>query len=395
MNVAPASPSARRVFAGAFTATFITFLGVGAVVPALPRYVTGPLGAGEIAVGIVMGSFAFTAVVLRPVGGRLSDRRGRRTVAVTGATLTAIAGCIYLLPLDIPGLILARLILGVGEGWLYTASAAWVVDVTPEERRGETIGIFGMSIWLGLSLGPPIGEALRAIGGYDLVWAFAAVAPAIGAVIAYRTPEDKLALPRADSTEHQDLLPRGALLPGLALGCAVIGFAAMQGFVILMLEDRNVAHGATVFTAFAVAVAVTRFVLSWLPDRIGAERTAAIAAVGHATGLSILALAHSLPVALGAAVVQGVGYSLLFPALALLAVQRVDEQSHGAALGFFTAFFDAGMGLGAPLAGAMAVVLGYTGMFLIAAMLSLAGGLLTLTGMGAKVVPQTGSATGA
>jgi MFS family permease len=383
------------VFAGAFTATLITFLGVGAVVPALPRYVTGPLGAGEIAVGIVMGSFAFTAVVLRPVGGRLSDRRGRRTVAVTGATLTAIAGCLYLLPLDIPGLIMARLVLGVGEGWLYTAAAAWVVDVTPEERRGETIGIFGMSIWLGLSLGPPIGEALRAIGGFDLVWIFAAVAPAIGAVIAYRTPEDKLMRPRAAETEHEDLLPRGALLPGLALGCAVIGFAAMQGFVILMLEDRNVAHGATVFTAFAVAVAVTRFVLSWLPDRIGAERTAAIAAVGHATGLSILAFAHSLPVALGAAVVQGVGYSLLFPALALLAVQRVGEQSRGAALGFFTAFFDAGMGLGAPLAGAMAVVLGYSGMFLIAAMLSLAGGVLTLTGVGAKVVPQTGSATGA
>jgi hypothetical protein len=43
----------------------------------------------------------------------------------------------------------------------------------------------------------------------------------------------------------------------------------------------------------------------------------------------------------------------------------------------------------------MAVVLGYSGMFVIAALLSLAGGLLTLTGVGAKVVPQTGSATGA
>ena len=174
---------------GAFSATLITFLGVGAVVPALPRYVTGPLEGGEIAVGIVMGSFAFTAVFLRPVedvspisaaGGR-SPSRARRS--------TAIAGCLYLLPLDIPGLILARLVLGVGEGWLYTAAAAWVVDVTPEERRGETIGIFGMSIWLGLSLGPPIGEALRAIGGFDLVWAFAAVAPAVGAVVAARTPE--------------------------------------------------------------------------------------------------------------------------------------------------------------------------------------------------------------
>ena len=386
------------MFAGAFSATLITFLGVGAVVPALPRYVTGPLEGGEIAVGIVMGSFAFTAVFLRPVGGRLSDQRGRRTVAVIGATLTAIAGCLYLLPLDIPGLILARLVLGVGEGWLYTAAAAWVVDVTPEERRGETIGIFGMSIWLGLSLGPPIGEALRAIGGFDLVWVFAAVAPAVGAVVAARTPEH--GRPPAAAGSESVLLPRGALLPGLALGCAVIGFAAMQGFVILMLEDRDVAHGATVFTAFAVAVAVTRFLLSWLPDRIGAERTAAIAAAGHASGLAILAVAHSLPVALAAAVVQGVGYSLLFPALALLAVQRVGEQSRGAALGFFTAFFDAGMGLGAPFAGAMAVLIGYSGMFWIAAAFSLAGGALTLRGAGARLaasrgVASTGSATGA
>jgi MFS family permease len=359
---------------------------VGAVVPALPRYVTGPLEGGEIAVGIVMGSFAFTAVFLRPVGGRLSDQRGRRTVAVIGTTLTSFAGCLYLLPLDIPGLILARLVLGVGEGWLYTAAAAWVVDVTPEERRGETIGLFGMSIWLGLSLGPPIGEALRAIGGFDLVWVFAAVAPAIGAVIAARTPEPRRPRPvLTDGAPEQALLPRGALLPGLALGCAVIGFAAMQGFVILMLEDRGIGHGATVFTAFAVAVAVTRLLLSWIPDRIGPERTAALAAVGHASGLAILAVAHSLPVALAAAVVQGVGYSLLFPALALLAVQRVGEQSRGAALGFFTAFFDAGMGLGAPFAGAMAVLLGYGGMFLIAALVSLAGGALTLTGAGAKL----------
>jgi MFS family permease len=126
--------------------------------------------------------------------------------------------------------------------------------------------------------------------------------------------------------------------------------------------------------------------LSWLPDRLGPERTAALAAAGHASGLAILALAHSLPVALAAAVVQGVGYSLLFPALALLAVQRVGEQSRGAALGFFTAFFDAGMGLGAPFAGAMAVVLGYGGMFVIAALLSLAGAALTLSGTGTRLV---------
>jgi predicted MFS family arabinose efflux permease len=248
--------------------------------------------------------------------------------------------------------------------------------MTPPERRGGVIGLFGMSIWLGLSIGPAIGELLRNIGGYDAVWWFAAAAPAAAAALALRIPDS----PRSVATGETSLLPRGAFLPGLALWCSVIGFAAMQGFVILMLESRDIGHGAAVFTLFAVAVALTRLGLSWLPDRIGAERSAAIAAVGHASGLAILATAQTLPVALLGSLVMGAGYSVLFPSLALIAVQRTGEERRGAALGFFTAFFDAGMGIGAPLAGAAAATMGYTGMFWAAAALSLAGAGVTLRG---------------
>lgn len=369
--------SARRLFAAVFSATLLVFLSIGAVVPALPRYVTGPLGKGDVAVGIVMGAFAFTSVFLRPVGGRMADQRGRRLVFIAGCGLMAVAGLVYLLPWGLAGLILARLILGVGEGWLYTAAASWVVDSTPEERRGSVIGLFGMSIWLGLSLGPAIGEGLRGLGGYDAVWIFAAAAPAIAGLLALRIPEQRRTV---HAGEDATFLPRGALLPGVALWCSVLGFAAMQGFVILMLEDRDIGHGAAVFTVFAVAVALARLTLSWLPDTIGAERSAAIAAAGHASGLAILAVAQSLPIALAGALIMGTGYSVLFPSLALIAVQRTGEERRGAALGFFTAFFDAGMGIGAPLAGAAASGLGYTGMFWGAALLSLAGAAVTLRG---------------
>src|SRR5689334_1221192 len=131
--------SGRRLFAAVFAATLLVFLSIGAVVPALPRYVTGPLGHGDVAVGVVMGAFAFTSVFLRPVGGRISDRRGRRVVFVAGCALMAAAALIYLPPFGLAGLVVARLVLGVGEGWLYTAGASWVVDATPEERRGNVI----------------------------------------------------------------------------------------------------------------------------------------------------------------------------------------------------------------------------------------------------------------
>ena len=65
-------------FLGVFSATLLCFLAIGAVLPILPRYVTEELGAGDVAVGVVVGAFAITALVGRPIGGRLADRRGRK-----------------------------------------------------------------------------------------------------------------------------------------------------------------------------------------------------------------------------------------------------------------------------------------------------------------------------
>ena len=51
------------------------------------------------------------------------------------------------------------------------------------------IGLYGLAIWTGLTLGPPIGVLLLDAGGFDLVWAFACGAPVLGALIASRLPE--------------------------------------------------------------------------------------------------------------------------------------------------------------------------------------------------------------
>src|SRR3954467_10655779 len=98
---------------GVFAAVLCGFLAVGAVLPVLPRYVRGPIGAGDLAVGVVVGAFAFTAVLGGPVGGRLSDPRGRRAIVLAGLLICAAAGALYLVPAGVPGLVLARLVLGV------------------------------------------------------------------------------------------------------------------------------------------------------------------------------------------------------------------------------------------------------------------------------------------
>jgi MFS family permease len=385
-------------FAGVFGATLLCFLAIGAVLPVLPRYVTGPVGAGDLAVGLVVGAFAATAFVGRPIGGRLADRRGRRSVVLAGLLICAVAGALLFLPFGVAGLVVARLVIGLGDGWVFTAGVTWIVDLAPAERRGQAIGIFGLAIWGGLTIGTVLGEAVYAVGGFEAVWAFATLSPLAGLLVA-RTVPDHHRPPAGEAgaaPPSAPLLPRAALRPGVALALANVGYGTMAGFVVLHLDAQGIGSGALVFTAFAASVVVTRLFLGRLPDRIGPRRSAFFAALAQAAGLALVAVAPSIAVALGGALVMGAGTSLIFPSLALLVVRRVDDAGRGAAMGAFTAFFDAGVGIGAPLAGAVAALTDYRTAFGVAAGFALAG---AITGVLQRRRPAPGphppAATGA
>ena len=360
---------AHAAFAGIFVVTGLGLLSVGATLPVLPRYVTGELDGGDLEVGIVTGAFAITGLACRPLAGHLADRRGRKRVVLIGALLTAASGLMLFVPAGIPGVIVSRLLLGAGEGSVYTAGSAWIVDLAPPERRGRIIGLYGLAIWGGLALGPPLGELILHATSFEMVWAFATAAPLLGALVAMRIVERFQ--PRDDFEYERRLISHEALRPGLGLSLAIVGYAAMAAFIVLHLDERGIGHGATVFAAFAATVVATRVLAGWVPDRYGPIRSAVGAAVVEAAGLVVIAGSHSLAAAIAGAVAMGAGFSLLFPSLALVVVNRVPEERRGVAMGTFTAFFDLGMGVGGPLAGAAAAAGGYEAAFVLAAAFAL------------------------
>ena len=360
---------------GIFFTALLCFISIGAALPTLPTFVRGPLHSGDVAVGLVVGSFALTSVVCRPVAGRQSDHRGRRVVMVAGALAMALGGVLYLLADNVGTLILARLVVGAGEGAVYTAGATWAVDLAPEDRRGFALGLFGLAVWGGLSLGPLAGELLRSGAGYDAVWTLTAALPVAAALIALRLPEPEFPA-LSPQAEREALLPKAAHRPGLALALANVGYAALAGFGVLALKARGIEGGAIVFTAFAVAVFASRLVLSRVPDRAGARATATAAGLLEALGLTVIAAAGSLGLALAGALIVGVGFSMLFPSLALMVVGEVTDDRRGTAMGAFTAFFDIGVGLGGPIAGATAALFGYPAVFYLSAAAALGTAVL-------------------
>jgi MFS family permease len=91
------------------------------------------------------------------------------------------------------------------------------------------------------------------------------------------------------------------------------------------------------------------------------------AGIAETIGLALVAMATAWWTAVAGGIVMGLGFSMLYPSLALVVVERMPASQRGAGLGAFTAFFDAGVGLGGPLAGAIAALAGYPAAFWAAA----------------------------
>jgi MFS family permease len=279
---------------------------------------------------------------------------------------------------------------------VFTAGSTWIVDMAPVERRGRIIGLYGLAVWTGLSCGPPIGDLLLKLGSYELVWAFATAAPLIGAVIASRLPDPHTPAPRE---ETRTLIARESVRPGIVLSLGVVGFAAVASFIILHLDERGLGHGTLAFTVFAATVVLTRLIGGDLPDRIGPMRCAIGAALIEALGLALIALSPNLIVTLAGACLMGAAFSTLYPALLLVVVDRVPDTRRGSAVGTFTAFFDIGVGLGAPLAGAAVTVGGtYAAAFWLAAACAAIGAITVATrvrtAVGARAAPAVSAAGG-
>ncbi len=396
-----------------FIATLINVLGIGAVIPVLPLFIKGPVGGGDLAVGLVIGAFSFTGILMRPIGGRIADRRGRKRVHILGIAISALGAALLFIPAGVPGLIISRLLVGIGEGWVYTAGITWIVDLAPKEGRARIVGLFGISVWGGITIGAVLGSVILDSAGYNAVWAFAVVAPLIAILIASQIPaaratkqsageelaeaelvggEVEVNQPRrealAASLNERGLLrwvPSSTLRPGTALAMVALAYGSFMSFVVLLLDQRGIGHGASVFTAFTASFVITRLLLSSIPDRIGSRPTILIAGLIQAAGLVVVARAASLPVALVGAIFAGGGMSLVFPSLAVIVIENTDSARRATALGAFLAFFDIGVGLGAPLAGVIASLgsgNNYSAAILVAAVISAGGAMVGFFGTG-------------
>jgi predicted MFS family arabinose efflux permease len=347
------------------------FTSTGVAIYALPLWVTGPVGSDMSGAGFAFGVFAVSALILRPVAGRLADTWGRRPLLIGGALLSALGmlGTAYADNLVL--VVLLRLLLGVAEAAFFVASLAALADLAPPSRMSEAVSYNSLGLYLGLAFGPPLGELLVRAAGFTAAWYGAAVLSLVAVVVAFGIKDVRS---RSTSTAGRaKLIHWKAVPPALGFFASVVAMGALFAFGSLQADAVGLVPVSTPLFIYGLVVVAGRLLLARVLDRFPALLLGAIALAIIGCGLMIMAL-WSAPIgmALGAAV-MAFGVTLSTPAFfsAIFATAKPSER--GAASGTASVFLDLAIAGGPMLLGLAAQASGIPFAFGLAAAVVLVG----------------------
>jgi len=138
-----------------YCAVFAQYFTFGGVVTLLPIYAKS-IGMEALHVGMSLGAFAITFIIVQFPSGIISDRFGRIKPTTIGLFTGAVS--LVLLPsIETFALLAAVMALyGIAYGALFPSISALVADHTSTEERGIAMGIFHALLTAGVAIGAPV-----------------------------------------------------------------------------------------------------------------------------------------------------------------------------------------------------------------------------------------------
>ncbi len=348
---------------------FAVYLTIGMTLGVLPGYIKNDLKQGSLVVGIVIGLQSLATLVTRAYAGKLTDTRGAKTSNHLGIVLVLLSGVVYLIALWLSpyaGLatslfLLARMVHGVSESLAVTGALTWGIGLVGAQKSGKVMTWNGIAMYAGIAVGAPLAIWMKGALGAGCVFAMIFLLSTVSWLATVKLP----ALPVDAAHIRTPFYKVVGLIAGQGLGLAfsAIGFACISSFIFLLFTQQRWGAPSMAFMAFGAAYIVTRILFSSFPDRFGGYAVALVSLVIEAAGQLLIASASSAAMAIAGCSLTGIGFSLIFPALGVLAIKKVAPQMRGTALGAYAAFFDLSLGLAGPAAGIIAGWYGYAAIY--------------------------------
>lgn len=372
------SRSSARHIIGFTVLSFVVYLAIGLPLAILPEYVHMRMGYHASLAGLVVSIQYIATFLSRPWAGRISDQKGAKISVLWGMGACTFSGLLLLgaaaLHRDPPWLsliclIASRLVLGIGESLGSTGATLWGIASAGPEHTAKVISWNGVSTYGALALGAPLGVVM------EVHWGLASVALLTIIVcagsIGFAAIKPSVPVAPGEHLPFRNVL--GRVTPhGMGLALGGVGYSALATFVTLFYVSRHWSGAALCLTAFGMAFITARLLFIRSINAFGGFPVAKACLIVESLGVLLLWRSFSPWMALCGAALTGCGYSLVFPALGVEAVERVPLENRGTALSVYTVFADVSFFLVGPVAGAVIGAFGYRSVFLFALLCVLA-----------------------
>lgn len=333
---------------------FVQMAGAAMILPILPLFAERQFQMTPATVTLLVSSYFAAQFLAGPFIGRMSDRYGRVPLLVISQLGSALSFIVMAAAGSAMMLFVARVIDGITGGNIIVAQA-YVTDVTPKEKRTESLGYIMAIFGIGFIIGPALGGLLSAWLGPRIPFVIAGAAAVVTAVMSWLLLDETV--DRAAAAQQQRKHGLAALNPKLVAQNTPLVFVMIVAFVgqfgFGMLQSTFALFGdAVIFKGYSdnivnlgvglllAAVGLGQFItqvrlIRPLQHRLGDSRLVILGTSVRGLAMALFAIAINPWLGAVASVVFAVGMGLMMPPLQSLATRTVDESMRGAVLGFY------------------------------------------------------------
>lgn len=369
----------RKIFNTLFVAVFAAMLGVGIITPLMPIYAES-LGATGLWLGIIFSGFAVSKLLLLPLIGRLSDRKGRKNFIIFGLLGYTVVSLLYLVADSVFSLTFIRLLHGFASAFIVPVAMAYVGETRKEGQEAASMGTFHIALFLGMGTGPVLGGLLKDIFGFDAAFYAMAILSLFAFFITlFFLPDKRILRKKEEITPFREIfknnIVKGLLFFRMNLA---MGRAGLMVFLPLYGSVLNIS-ASQIGILFAVDTFFNIFFQRFfgkLADKHKKFRFIMAGAVLEGLALMLIPSAHTFYHLIPISAIIGVAAAVSIPSATATTVLLGKKMGMGTLMTYFDAAMSVGFVISPLLLGVVMDLLDINSAFYLAGLIGLSGAFL-------------------
>lgn len=349
--------------------TFIGYFIIGLSLSVLPIFINKSLGFSLVIAGLVISLQYVSTFFLRAYSGKIIDGKGPKPAVLFSMISFSLTGIFLIIAyyfkfspwLSLTFLVITRLLTGCAEGMIGASPINWAIMAVGEKHTAKIISYNGVACYGALAIGASLGVTIEHEFSLYGIGILSIILGILGFLFA-KTKDNKTNTDIKESQPFWKIL--GKVAPfGVCLALGGLGFASISTFITLYYNYFHWNNGALCLSVFGGLFVAGRLVFNNVINNHGGIKVSIVCLLVETIGLLIISFATNSQMALVGAGVTGLGFSLIFPALGVVAIKSVPSSNQGSALAGYGLFIDLSLGVAGPLIGGIADLYGMSYIF--------------------------------